>query len=134
MINNLVLVGRATRDPEITKFESGKVKAKLGIALNRPTKEKETDFFDVEVWGKSAEIVEQYVKKGHLFGVEGRIQQETWTKDDKKHSKVIVVAQNVRLMQPKGDGEAAEQQSNAQSSGQDAVDPFANFDEGSTWG
>jgi single-strand binding protein len=69
MVNSIVLVGRAGRDPEMRYFESGRVKTTFSIAVNRPTKEKETDWFDIEIWGRQAEIAGEYVRKGSLIGL-----------------------------------------------------------------
>ena len=72
-VNHIVLVGRAGRDPEIRYFESGKVVTTFSMAVNRPMKDAQTDWFDIEIWGKQAEIAGEYVKKGSLIGIEGRI-------------------------------------------------------------
>jgi single-strand DNA-binding protein len=83
MLNSVVLVGRAGGDPEIKYFESGRAKAHLSLAVNRPGKRQEgvdnTDWFRVEFWDKKAEVVSQYVKKGALIGVTGRLEISSWT-------------------------------------------------------
>ncbi|MBS2008234.1 MAG: single-stranded DNA-binding protein [Cyanobacteria bacterium SZAS TMP-1] len=114
MINNLTLVGRIGADPETRYFENGTMKASLRMAVTRPDKNKTTDWFDLEAWGKHVEIIEQYVKKGHLLGVTGSIQQSTWTDKDsgEKRSKVIVHVNNIRLMQPKNSGGSSEEAGN----------------------
>lgn len=104
MINNVVLVGRAGKDPEMRYFESGKVKTELSMAVTRPTKEKETDWFNVELWGKTAEVAGEYVRKGHQFGVEGRI--ETWEKDGKRG--VTIIANKIALLQPKEESSSSD--------------------------
>jgi single-strand DNA-binding protein len=132
VINNVVLVGRATRDPEVSTFNSGSKVAKVGIALNRPGKEKKTDFFDVEIWGKSAEVAETYLKKGHLFGVEaGRLELQTWESNGNKRSKVVVSTHNIKLMQPKGSGDAEpeQEQQQQQEPTDDVFGGFAGDDE-----
>lgn len=134
MINNLSLVGRVGAEPEIRHFESGKIKATFRVAINRPTKEKETDWFEVQCWAKQAEIVAEYVKKGHLVGIEGSLQAESWTSKDsgEKRSKVIVNARNIRLMQPKGDGTGGGESSSStkrSSVDDDPDDIFSSEDE-----
>lgn len=108
-----------TRDPEVKEFGDNK-KAELGIALSRKFKNKEgeivekTTFVDVDVWGRQAEIVEKYVKKGNLIGVEnGELELDTWENEaGEKRSKLRVKAgpSSIRLF-PKstqgGDGEQA---------------------------
>lgn len=106
MINNVSIVGKAGTDPKIHSFQGGNKVAKLSMAIQRPTKEKETDWVDIQIWGKQAEVAEKYIKKGHTFGIEGRLQQEKWEKDGVKQSRLIVVANNVRLMNPKGSDKA----------------------------
>lgn len=112
MINNLTLVGRTGGDPEMKTFSSGAIMATLNVAITRPAakkEEKETDWFTVKVWGKQAEIVQRYVKKGHLIGIIGHLEQEKWKTDQgENRSKVIVSANQIKLMQPKADGSQAE--------------------------
>jgi len=104
MVNAVMLVGRAGRDPEMRYFESGRVKTTFSIAVNRPTKEKETDWFDIELWGRQAEIAGEYVRKGSLLGIEGRLEFSRWTDDaGVKHSKPYVVGSNLRLLGSKKD-------------------------------
>lgn len=104
MVNAVMLVGRAGRDPEMRYFESGRVKTTFSIAVNRPTKEKETDWFDIELWGRQAEIAGEYVRKGSLVGIEGRLEFSRWTDDaGVKHSRPYVVGQNLRLLGSKRD-------------------------------
>ena len=99
MVNSVVLVGRAGRDPEMRYFESGRVKTSFSVAVNRPTKEKETDWFDVELWGRPAEIAGEYVRKGSLVGIEGRLDFSRWTGDDgNKNVRPIINASNLRLL------------------------------------
>lgn len=77
-INTVILVGRAGRHPEIKYFESGKTMAHFSLAVDRrkqsPDEESETDWFRVELWGRQAEIAHEYLKKGSLVGVKGRLE------------------------------------------------------------
>lgn len=75
MVNSIVIVGRLGQDPEIKYFESGSVKAKFSVAVDRGFKEnKTTDWFSVEVWGRTAEFVGEWVKKGSLVSVTGTLE------------------------------------------------------------
>jgi single-strand DNA-binding protein len=104
MVNSVVLVGRAGRDPEMKYFESGRVKTSFSVAVNRPTKEKETDWFDIELWGRQAEIAGEYVRKGSLIGVEGRLDFNRWTDDaGNKNIRPIIQGSNIRLLGSKKD-------------------------------
>lgn len=78
-LNAVCLVGRVGQDPEVKYFESGSVKCNLNLAVNRPTKNKETDWFTLEIWGKTAEIAANYVKKGSQIGIEGSLIMDSWS-------------------------------------------------------
>ena len=78
-LNVVNIVGRAGKDPEIRYFESGSVKCRLTMAVNRPTKDDEPDWFSLEIWGKTAEFAANYVRKGSLIGVQGALKIETWS-------------------------------------------------------
>lgn len=106
MLNNVTLVGRAGKSPEVRHFESGKIKGTVNMAVNRISKDKETDWFPIEAWGKQAEIMGEFVKKGHKFGVVGELRNEEWEDEDGKHRKTIVVAQRIILMQEKNESAA----------------------------
>jgi len=108
-VNHIVLVGRAGRDPEIRYFESGKVVTTFAIAVNRPMKDAQTDWFDIEIWGKQAEIAGEYVKKGSLIGIEGRIRWDSWTSKDSGdlNIKPLVVAESIRLLGSKRDNSSS---------------------------
>ena len=108
-INHLVLVGRAGRDPEIRYFESGKVVTTFTMAVNRPMKDAQTDWFDIEIWGKQAEIAGEYVKKGSLIGIEGRIRWDSWTSKDSGdlNIKPLVIADSIRLLGSKRDNSSS---------------------------
>ncbi len=107
MVNSVVVVGRAGKDPEMRYFESGKVKTTFSVAVNRPTKEKETDWFDIEVWGRQAEVAGEYVRKGSLIGIEGRLDFNRWTDDQgQKHVKSFISATNLRLLGSKKDNQS----------------------------
>ena len=104
-VNHLVLVGRAGKDPEMRYFESGKVVTTFTLAVNRPVKDGQTDWFDVEIWGKPAEIAGEYVKKGSLIGVEGKIRWDSWTHKEtgEPMTRPMVIADNIRLLGSKKD-------------------------------
>ena len=99
-INNAVIVGRAGRDPELRYFESGTTMATFSLAVNRPTKNKETDWFEIKIWGRQAEIAGEYVRKGGLIGIEGNLDFDSW--NDKTTGDLVVrpviSANNLRLL------------------------------------
>ena len=111
--NRVLLLGNLTRDPEIRYTPKGTAVAELGLAVNRVysgengEKREETTFVDVTLWGRTAEIAGEYLKKGRPVFIEGRLQMDTW--DDKatgqKRSKLKVVAEGMQLIgAPRGEG------------------------------
>ncbi|MGB3205480.1 MAG: single-stranded DNA-binding protein [Crinalium sp.] len=79
-LNVVNLVGRVGGEPEVKYFESGSVKCNLTLAVNRRTsKSDQPDWFNLELWGKTAEIAGNYVRKGSLIGVQGSLKIETWS-------------------------------------------------------
>jgi single-strand DNA-binding protein len=105
MINSVVIVGRVGQDPEMKYFESGKVKTSFSVAVNRWTKEGDkTDWYNIELWDKSAEIAGEYVKKGRQVAVEGRLDVSQWTDSDgNKRERYFVRGTNLRLLGGKSD-------------------------------
>jgi len=110
--NNVTLVGRLTRDAELKYTNSGAAVTKFSIAVNERRKkgeqwEDEANFFDVTLWGKSAEAVTQYLTKGKQIAVTGKLKQNRWEQDGQARSKVEIVAFSVQLLGGgrMGDGE-----------------------------
>jgi single-strand DNA-binding protein len=107
-LNVVTLVGRVGGDPETRRFESGNMKTSATLAVNRPTKSDQPDWFNLEFWGKQAEVVEKYVTKGTLIGIKGALKIETWT--DKStgvlRSKPVILVDRLDLLGSKRDNEA----------------------------
>jgi single-strand DNA-binding protein len=107
-LNRVVLVGRLTRDPEMRYTPSGVAVASMGIAVNRFTKNEqgdyETDFFDVVAWRRTAEFAQNYLTKGRLVSVDGRLQNRSWVgQDGVKRTKTEIVADDIQGLDRKGD-------------------------------
>ena len=77
-INTINLVGRAGREPDVRYFESGSTVANFTLAVNRISREDEPDWFNLEIWGKQAQIAADYVKKGSLVGITGSLKIDSW--------------------------------------------------------
>jgi single-strand DNA-binding protein len=106
-INQVILMGRLTRDPEVRTTSTGKTIASFSIAVDRGGQEDAADFFDVTAWEKLGELVNQYLSKGRRCLVQGRLRQDSWDDKEtgKKRSKVEVVATDVTFLDgPAGDG------------------------------
>ena len=106
MINRVVLVGRITKDPMLRKTQSGTSVVSFTIACNRrvQTQDQQADFINCVAWNKTADFMTQYVKKGALLGVEGRIQTRNYDgQDGKKVYVTEVVAETVQFLESKKD-------------------------------
>ena len=116
--NRVTLMGNLTKDPELVYTTNGTAVAKFGLAMNRQLKDgEEVTFVDVTVWDKQAEVVKQFLSKGRLVLIEGRLRQEKWTAPDgTNRSKLVVVAERVQFL-PGGPG------SNGNGSGDKAGEP-----------
>ncbi len=103
--NKVLLMGNLTRDVELRHTQSGMALAKFGMAINRKwsqngEQKESTCFVDLTAWGRQAELLSQYVKKGSQLFVEGRLEYSTWEsqEDGKKRSKLEVVVENFQFM------------------------------------
>ncbi len=99
MLNKVILIGRLTRDPEL-RFtpNTGAAVATFGLAVDRGGKNGGTDFINIAVWEKQAETCAQYLKKGRLVAVVGRISVRSYEKDGQKRTYTEVVAEQVRFL------------------------------------
>ena len=106
-INIVSLVGRAGRDPEVRYFESGNMVANLSLAVNRMSRD-EADWFNLEVWGKQAQVAADYVRKGSLLGITGSFKLELWTdrSTGEERSKPVIRVDRLDLLGSKRDAEA----------------------------
>jgi len=99
----VVLVGNLTRDAQLKYTPSGFPICTFGVAINTRKKAgdqwvDEANFFDIELFGKSAESLNQYLTKGKMIGVEGELRQDRWEQDGQSRSKVKIVANKVNLL------------------------------------
>ena len=110
-INSVTLVGRAGRDPEVKYFESGSVVANLTMAVNRRSRDDEPDWFNLEIWGKQAQVAADYVKKGSLIGITGSFKLDTWNDRNtgEIRSKPVVRVDRLELLGSKKDSEGFNQ-------------------------
>lgn len=112
-INQVILMGNLTRDPELRTTPSGQAVCSFSLAVNRAWQDQSgqtqeaVDYFDITAWGKLGELVNQYLSKGRKCLVMGRLSQRSWEKDGQKHSKVEVVANDVTFLDGGGQGAAS---------------------------
>jgi len=114
-VNKVILVGRLGRDPETRFTASGQAVANFSMATDESFKsrsgerQKRTEWHRIVLWGKLAEIVQQYLKKGMLVYIEGRIQTRQWEdkRDGQKRTATEIVANVMRMLTPRGEGAPA---------------------------
>jgi single-strand DNA-binding protein len=103
MLNTVVLIGRLTRDPELRYTSQGTAVTNFSIAVDRGYKtqgdQQTADFFNIVCWNRLAEIVAQYMVKGRLVAVQGRLQSRTVDRDGQRRTYVEVVASTVRFLE-----------------------------------
>ncbi len=109
-LNKVLLYGNLTRDPELRALPSGMNVVNFSIATNRTytgkdgKKQEQADFHNIVVFGRQADIVNQYLKKGRGVFIEGRIQTRSWEKDGQKQYRTEVVAERVQFGPGRGEG------------------------------
>jgi len=113
-VNKVILVGRLGRDPETRYTSGGQAVANFSVATDESYKDrngerqKRTEWHKIVVWGKQAEIAQQYLKKGSLVFIEGRIQSREWQdKEGQKRTAFEIVANNFRMLGGRSEGMAA---------------------------
>ena len=111
-LNNVFLIGNLTRDPELRSLPSGQAVVNFGVATNRMWKgkdgsqQKQAEFHNIVMFGRLAEIAKQYLQKGSMVMVEGRLQTRNWEgKDGQKRTRTEIVAEAMQLgPRPPGGG------------------------------
>lgn len=101
--NRVILVGNLTRDPELRYIPSGTAVSEIGLAVNDRVKRgdtwvDETTFVDVTMWGRTAEVANEYLSKGAPVLIEGRLKLDSWEKDGQKRSKLRVVCEKMQML------------------------------------
>ncbi|MDN6291533.1 MAG: single-stranded DNA-binding protein [Tetragenococcus halophilus] len=129
MINNVVLTGRLTAEPELKYTGSGTAVISFNLAVDRTFKnaqgERETDFVNCVAWRKTAELIANNLRKGSLFGVVGRIQTRNYTNNDGKKVYVTeVVCESVQFLESKNSNQHSDNNQNNRKSPDFDEDPF----------
>ncbi|MBE9011396.1 single-stranded DNA-binding protein [Pseudanabaenaceae cyanobacterium LEGE 13415] len=110
-LNVVTLVGRVGGEPDVKYFESGSVKCRLTLAVNRQTKNSDQpDWFNLELWGKQADVAANYVRKGSLIGVKGSLKFDTWTDKNSgaPRSSPVILVDRLQLLGSKRDNEGGD--------------------------
>lgn len=126
--NRVILVGNITRDIEIRYVSGGGTAVcELGLAVNDRVKKgneyiDETTFVDVTLWGRTAEVANEYLSKGSSVLIEGRLKLDTWEKDGQKRSKLRVVGEKMQMLDGKSGGKPQKRDDNFPPEGFEVVD------------
>ncbi|MBM4051894.1 MAG: single-stranded DNA-binding protein [Planctomycetes bacterium] len=109
--NKVILLGNLTRDPELKHVAGNQAVAELGLAVNRRFRTKDNEereevtFVDCEAWGRTAEVLKQYLTKGSPIFIEGRLKLDQWeSKEGERRSKLRVVIENFQFIGSRGEG------------------------------
>src|SRR5262245_31976414 len=107
--NRVILVGNLTRNPELRYIASGTAVSDIGLAVNDRVKKgdqwvEETTFVDITLWGRTAEIANEYLSKGSPVLIEGRLKLDRWEKEGQKHSKLKVIGERLQMLGGRGEG------------------------------
>jgi len=97
-INQVILMGRLTRDPELRTTTTGKSVVNFSLAVDKGGQDAGADFFEIVAWEKLAELVQQYLSKGRRCLVQGRLSQRQWEQDGQKRSRIEVMANDVTFL------------------------------------
>lgn len=106
-INQVILMGRLTRDPETRSTSSGKTVVSFSLAVDRAGQDDQADFFEITAWDKLGELVAQYLSKGRKALIQGRLRQDSWEDKEtgKKRSSISIVASDVTFLDGPSGGE-----------------------------
>ena len=136
-LNHVVLIGRLTQDlgsdeRSFGYVGNGQARANVSIAVNRSKKNgdqwiEEVNYFNITIWGKTAENLKPYLTKGKQICVEGHLKQDRWEKDGQKQSRVTIVADQVQLLGGRGDNS---QSGNQMAGGAPRFQPANNPNQG----
>jgi single-strand DNA-binding protein len=129
MLNRITICGRLTRDPELRTTSTGKDVVEFSIAVNKrikPAEGADADFFRVKAWGQTASYVGEYIGRGRLVSVDGRLESRKYTdKDGNAREIVEIVAENVNALdRPREDAEPRQESRGKAKPAPDPYDPF----------
>jgi len=109
--NRVILIGNLTRDPELRYTPTGTAVTEFGLAVNDRRKNsqtgewiEDTQFIDITMWARQAEIAAEYLTKGSPVFIEGRLKYDSWEKEGQKHSKLRVVGERMQFIGARGEG------------------------------
>lgn len=136
--NRVILIGNLTRDPELRHIPSGTAVSEIGLAVHDRVKRNdqwidEPTFVDVTLWGRTAEIANEYLSKGSPVMIEGRLKYDSWEKDGQKRSKLRVIGERMQLLGSRNEGGGGSRpgpgRGRSTSSGEDQGPSYDDYDQ-----
>jgi single-strand DNA-binding protein len=129
--NRVVIVGNLTRDVELRYTPSGTAVTDIALAVNDRIKKNdqwvdEVNFFDVTLWGRTAEVAGEYLSKGSSVLIEGKLKQDRWEQEGKTRSKVKIVGEKMQMLSSRNSGGSGERPSGPHTSTEAAPQPAQN--------
>lgn len=133
-INHIVIIGRLTRDCDFGYITTGTARTNISVAVNESRKGQNgwTDYpnyFDVTIWGKTAENLKPYLTKGKQVAIDGHLHQDRWEKDGQRNSRVLIIADKVELGGGREEQSAPQQYAPQQASAPEYSQPTLDGDE-----
>ena len=133
MLNRIIVVGRLTRDPELRTTSNGKDVVEFSIAVNKrikPADGADADFFRVKAWGQTASYVGEYIGRGRLVSVDGRLESRKYTDKEGNNREIVeIVAENVNALdRPKEDAEPRQEPKGKARPAPEPYNPFEDED------
>lgn len=126
-MNNVILLGRLVEDPEVRYTQSGTAVVNFTMAVDRPGKDKGTDFIPIVAWNKLAEIIGNNLSKGRRTLIEGNLRVSSYEKDGQKRRKTEVVAEKMFFVDSKSGTGKSESKTDYESMGSDAAEEDIPF-------
>jgi len=132
-MNRVILIGRLVKDPDLKATNGGTSICNFSIANNRTyvsggEKKEQVSYFNCLAWGRSGEVINQYMKKGHKIGIDGHLQQRSWDDNDgNKHYVVEVVIENFQFLNDKNSGSSTADKVKDQFSGKEITEDDIPF-------
>ena len=123
-MNHVTLMGRLTRDPEMSYLQSGKAFSKFTVAVSREFNREEADFINCTAWGKTAETIAEYLRKGRRIALQGRISVSSYEQNGEKRKFTRVLANTFEFIDSKNSGNSQNNSRNCYDSDEDEGFPF----------
>lgn len=126
-MNQVLLIGRLTKDPELKYSQSGKAFCRFSIAVTKEFNRNETDFFDCVAWNKTAEIIAEYMRKGKKIAIQGRLETGSYEKEGRNIKTYSIIVDKFEFVDSAG-GQGQQQSSSYSSQGTQSKETFADND------